>query len=540
MKSIMKSIREISNNVLLCGSIIQKNKIFKIILLVFFSLAVTSATNQAVAQGGTWITKSPMLTATCGAAAGVINGQLYIISGIPIGGGTTNTMEAYDPATDTWTYKASIPTSRAYGGAGVIDEKLYVVGGCINGDCRIGLTDKLEVYDPVTDTWSTKAPIPTARFSMAVGVINGKLYVVGGSQQCPPCTTLATLEVYDPSTDTWTTKAPMPTARGSMAVGVINSNLFVAGGGNASGVLATLVVYDPATDSWTTRAPMPTALEAAGSGVVNGMLYVVSGINAGGYPHTVEAYDPVSNTWVTDTPIPTARYGPAVGVINGVLYVAGSAEGNLQSAILEAFTPEIIDTTPPVITPTVTPAPNAQGWSNTDVTVSWNVTDPESGIVSSTGCNTTTLTTETASTTLTCSATNAVGLSNSISVTIKIDKTPPTMTCSATPNSLWPPNHKMVNVTTSVTMNDSLSGASGFTLTSVTSNEPDEGLGDGDVANDIQGWAIGTADTAGSLRAERSGSGTGRIYTLSYEGKDAAGNTTPCSVTVKVPHDKGK
>ncbi len=87
--------------------------------------------------------------------------------------------------------------------------------------------------------------------------------------------------------------------------------------------------------------------------------------------------------------------------------------------------PPPADTTPPVITPTVTPAPNANGWNKTDVTVLWSVTDPESGIASSIGCGTTVLTAETPGTLLTCSATNGVGLSSSASVTVKIDKTPP-------------------------------------------------------------------------------------------------------------------
>ncbi len=75
---------------------------------------------------------------------------------------------------------------------------------------------------------------------------------------------------------------------------------------------------------------------------------------------------------------------------------------------------------------------------------------------------------------------------------------------------------------------------------SVASNEPDNGLGDGDTSNDIQGWAIGTADTSGQLRAERSGKITGRRYTLTYEAEDIAGNRSTCVTTVVVPHDRGK
>ncbi len=118
------------------------------------------------------------------------------------------------------------------------------------------------------------------------------------------------------------------------------------------------------------------------------------------------------------------------------------------------------------------------------------------------------------------------------------DTTPPTVSCSSNPSTLWPPNHKLANVSASVSVTDSESGPAGFTLLSVTSSEPDNGLGDGDTANDIQGWSTGTADTSGQLRAERSGTGSGRTYTLTYQGVDAAGNSATCATRVTVPHDQ--
>ena len=118
------------------------------------------------------------------------------------------------------------------------------------------------------------------------------------------------------------------------------------------------------------------------------------------------------------------------------------------------------------------------------------------------------------------------------------DTTPPTVTCSATPSILWPPNHTLVRVSATVRVADAGSGPAGFTLVSVASNEPDNGLGDGDQPNDIQGFVVGTADTSGFLRAERSGKGQGRVYTLTYKGSDVAGNSATCRTSVTVPHNR--
>jgi Bacterial Ig-like domain (group 1)/Thrombospondin type 3 repeat len=118
------------------------------------------------------------------------------------------------------------------------------------------------------------------------------------------------------------------------------------------------------------------------------------------------------------------------------------------------------------------------------------------------------------------------------------DSTPPTVTCSASPSTLRPPNHKLVAITVAVSVSDAESGPAGFTLVSVTSSQADSGLGSEDVPNDVQGWTTGTADTNGFLRAERFSSA--RTYTLTYEGRDVAGNTTTCTTTVTVPKSQKK
>jgi hypothetical protein len=88
-----------------------------------------------------------------------------------------------------------------------------------------------------------------------------------------------------------------------------------------------------------------------------------------------------------------------------------------------------------------------------------------------------------------------------------------------------------------VTVKDICDPNASFVLTSITSNEPDNGLGDGDTAADIQGADFGTADTSFKLRSERSGIGTGRVYTIVYTASDKSGNTQTAIVHVLVPHN---
>ena len=115
------------------------------------------------------------------------------------------------------------------------------------------------------------------------------------------------------------------------------------------------------------------------------------------------------------------------------------------------------------------------------------------------------------------------------------DVTPPVVTSlSASPNTLWPPNHKLVAVRVSVSATDNCSGVR-CRIVRVTSDEPVNGLGDGNTAPD---WVI-TGDVTVKLRAERAGPGDGRVYTIYVECRDAAGNTTVRTTRVVVPHDQG-
>ena len=129
------------------------------------------------------------------------------------------------------------------------------------------------------------------------------------------------------------------------------------------------------------------------------------------------------------------------------------------------------------------------------------------------------------------------GGSDSASVDITVtDVTPPGIaSLSATPATLWPPNHAMRRTSLAIVATDNCDAAVACSVAGVSSNEPENGLGDGDTSPDFE--AIG--DFATMLRAERAGTGSGRVYSVEMVCRDFTGNTSTARTTITVPKSQG-
>jgi hypothetical protein len=210
------------------------------------------------------------------------------------------------------------------------------------------------------------------------------------------------------------------------------------------------------------------------------------------------------------------------------------------------------DTVAPVTAAAVSPEPNASGWHSTDVTVTLDAGD-EGGsgvreIRYAIGGVETVVPGDQAIVPLSAEgvidiayhAVDEAGNAEAANtLTVRIDKTAPAVSCEASPSSLWPPNHRLVKVIATVASSDALSGGAGLELTSATSSEPDDGSADGSTTGDVRGWTAGALDTRGWLRAERAAVGAGRTYTLRYAAADVAGNTAWCDALVRIPLNRG-
>ena len=184
----------------------------------------------------------------------------------------------YDPATDHWTKKKPMALPSHHVAFTEYHGKIYAFGGFVyppSGPAAWVPINNAWEYDPAADTWKALAPMPSKRGSPVATAVGDKIYVIGGVSLPPGSTDIAvspttpqvsvgTVEEYDPETNTWRERSPMPTPRNHAAIGAVNGKIYVIGGrvgaafiGLASDI-SVVEEYDPATDKWSaTRARMP-------------------------------------------------------------------------------------------------------------------------------------------------------------------------------------------------------------------------------------------------------------------------------------------
>ncbi len=217
-----------------------------------------------------------------------------------------------------------------------------------------------------------------------------------------------------------------------------------------------------------------------------------------------------------------------------------------------AVTAAALDTIPPTTTAVRVPGTGSAGWNTSDVTVDLQAVDnpggsgvrdvalalsgAQSDAATVVGDHAQVVITREGTTTLEYFATDKAGNQEVAQRQIvRIDRSGPTISgMPAEGCVVWPPNHKFVTIA-QVTASDDLSGlASGGVVVTATSSEPGDGRGDGRTSPDIV--VVGNVVSA---RAERSGAGVGRTYTITATATDLAGNTTWKISTCAVPHDQG-
>jgi N-acetylneuraminic acid mutarotase len=300
-----------------CVKLIDVLSIVSLItLLTANCLVVVRPVFATSSAENTWAINAPMPGAVEGGRAAAVDGKIYVI------GGSVNYQ--YDPATDTWAARNPMPTARLAFGMAVCQNKIFTFGGYSLNNGNPTYYAVNEAYDPSTDTWQVKQPMPTARIPWSASAVGNLIYLIGGIADEPHHEVLMLNDVYNVANDSWTTKEPMPKS-GSPASSVCAGKIFILGDSSTQ-------IYDPFNNSWSMGASMPTKEVSAVAAATTGemalrRIYVVGGYgtDTSYLDDIVQVYDPENNTWTYGMPMPTARGALSTAVLDDKIYAIGGA-----------------------------------------------------------------------------------------------------------------------------------------------------------------------------------------------------------------------
>lgn len=359
-----------------------KLKILLIALLLISSMCVVILGNNVEASEFklSWTTKASMPTPRGQAATVVGNdGKIYVIGG-KNESYFFNSTEVYDPSTNSWTTKAPIINDGIYGAAAVkgVDGLIYVIGG-YSADSL----SSVYAYNSTSNMWTEKTSIPTGVWTPgAVTGNDGRIYVIGGEESGG--VESKRLQIYNVTSDTWTTGPSMPTARSELKV-VKDANGFIYAIGGYSGSSATDVVevYDPYSNMWSTRKSMPQARLQFGATLgADGKIYVIGGgtsyfNNASPFFGLVMVYDPLADSWSYEANMPTARRELIAVSIGNSIYTIGGCNGTYLDTVEKADI-AMPNTPPTAYIDSITPNPIVTG---ENITFTGHGTDSDGSIV---------------------------------------------------------------------------------------------------------------------------------------------------------------
>jgi N-acetylneuraminic acid mutarotase len=180
-----------------------------------------------------------------------LNGCIYIFGGM-LADGYSSTAHMLNLSSMKWTSIANISSARVMCTGVSINGKIYSIGG---EDVKNNAVDTTEVYDPITNIWTTIEPMIVPRTHMAVAALNDKIYVFGGRSSGSNLDLLpASAEVLDTVTGRWSSIATPLSNRSSSSAVVIGDKIMVCGGDilrdSANGLTSSIHIYDTILNSW--------------------------------------------------------------------------------------------------------------------------------------------------------------------------------------------------------------------------------------------------------------------------------------------------
>jgi hypothetical protein len=233
-------------------------------------------------------------------AAVAIGDEVAFLAGGVGERGSLRTVVRFDGR--VWQDMPLLPEPRVGAAAALLPDGRLLVAG---GEVERTATATTYVLDPGAEAWTEGVPLPFAQSRMGSAVVDGRVYLFGGSA----AEHAADVLVFDPSTGIWSQAAPMPIGASRVAVAGIDGRVFVFGGRTPAGDagLSSALRYDVASDTWQALTDMPIAGSDLTATPVDGVIWIIGsefGLRSVG---TVATYDPAADSW-TPNADPTRQF----------------------------------------------------------------------------------------------------------------------------------------------------------------------------------------------------------------------------------------
>ena len=283
-----------------------------------------------------WRGRTPAPTARQEVARTVLDGRVWVLGGLTPSG-VTDTVDVYDPLADRWAPGPALPVALHHAAAVTYRGEVVVVGGFLGGADLYGRPSD-RVLALRGGAWVDLPNLRRPRGAAAAAVVADLLVVVGGRESGG---LVAPTEVFDGTR--WQDRSAPPVLRDHLAAVSDGQALYAVGGrllapGRTSGAFER---YDPSDDQWQALPALPTARGGLDAALVGTRLVVVGGEDASRTFGEAEAFDLTSGSWSTLRPLPTPRHGLAVAVVGSELFAlaGGTRPGVAPSAVAEALSP---------------------------------------------------------------------------------------------------------------------------------------------------------------------------------------------------------
>mmetsp|Transcript_23251 Transcript_23251/g.72403 ORF Transcript_23251/g.72403 Transcript_23251/m.72403 type:complete len:431 (+) Transcript_23251:137-1429(+) len=262
----------------------------------------------------TWEALPSMLERRVDASAHVIAGRVYVCGGCngeasqnSAMNSVLNTVERFDPCAGAWEAVPPMLFARKCAAAGVIEGKLYVCGGF---DATEQALDLSECVDPHASTvWEALPLMLEPRAEPSSGVVGRRLYVCGGRGGV--WVQLNSAEAFDPAEGVWQRLPPMREPRSGATAAAVGVRLYVCGGmGNSMNT--SVECFDTRGGFWEVVTPGTLPRYGAAAAAADGRLYVVGGSHGWQQLASAECFDPESRSWTSLPCMSERRLAPAV------------------------------------------------------------------------------------------------------------------------------------------------------------------------------------------------------------------------------------